>query len=416
MTKNQQHAWKSRKNSTSGYRVLPKRTKLAMWLGTQADRQLLALLCHRLDLQTKALSKNNTTTQHHTPTHNTTTTATTPTQQQPQVCPDERRNGPCRVPAPQRPAPEGGKRQGVGSEQYDTTTIRSTSTHQPELFELSFDEEPGGWNRSSTQCRWSRCSTALTRGFKQSSRLWRLCRANTSVYGSFQGFLARAARTWKYGALFPCGLVSCSPVSCAWVLHMEYRIGFFGRCCDSLGACLARHWIHVLHQYLALLDEVCTLSTVKWTRILRVFSLRSHAEWRSVLSRCFSSQSWYASSHLENLEITSTRFTWLRRVTIESIFRSFLAVFSGLPPLGVESQVVMPIHLDRLWPYASCLRARVQNNNRPEREAASQSIVRWVVRGGQLEMYRQHVKRVPLHHLLSQGLRKSARQGSCHSR
>ena len=32
---------------------------------------------------------------------------------------------------------------------------------------------------------------------------------------------------------------------------------------------------------------------------LEVFSLRSHVEWRSVLSRCFSSQSWYASSHLE---------------------------------------------------------------------------------------------------------------------
>ena len=42
-----------------------------------------------------------------------------------------------------------------------------------------------------------------------------------------------------------------------------------------------------------------------------VFCLRSHAEWRSVLSRCFSSQSWYALLALGNLEITFTRLTWL---------------------------------------------------------------------------------------------------------
>ena len=35
-----------------------------------------------------------------------------------------------------------------------------------------------------------------------------------------------------------------------------------------------------------------------------VFCLRSHAELRSVLSRCFSSQSWYALLALGNLEIT----------------------------------------------------------------------------------------------------------------
>ena len=42
-----------------------------------------------------------------------------------------------------------------------------------------------------------------------------------------------------------------------------------------------------------------------------VFSLRSHAEWRNVLSRRFSSQSWYALLVLGNLEITFTRLTWL---------------------------------------------------------------------------------------------------------
>ena len=42
-----------------------------------------------------------------------------------------------------------------------------------------------------------------------------------------------------------------------------------------------------------------------------VFSLRSHVEWRSVLSRCSTFQSWYAMLTPENLEITSTSFAWL---------------------------------------------------------------------------------------------------------
>ena len=36
------------------------------------------------------------------------------------------------------------------------------------------------------------------------------------------------------------------------------------------------------------------------------------------------------------------------------------------PPLGVESLVVMPIHLDDFWPYTSHLRARVQNNQQQQ--------------------------------------------------
>ena len=50
--------------------------------------------------------------------------------------------------------------------------------------------------------------------------------------------------------------------------------------------CLARQWIHVLHQCLVL-DEFHIFSTLPSTRIL-LRGLRSHAEWRSVLSRCFS--------------------------------------------------------------------------------------------------------------------------------
>ena len=66
---------------------------------------------------------------------------------------------------------------------------------------------------------------------------------------------------------------------------------------------------------------------------------RFYAEWRSVLGRC--------------LAVC---------VMMEAFFAAFQQHFSDFP-LGVESQVVVPIHLDRLWPYTFCLRARVQNNN-----------------------------------------------------
>ena len=40
-------------------------------------------------------------------------------------------------------------------------------------------------------------------------------------------------------------------------------------------------------------------------------------------------------------------------------YRCFSVAFFG----GAESQVIVPIHLDRLWLFASCLRACVQSNN-----------------------------------------------------
>ena len=48
-----------------------------------------------------------------------------------------------------------------------------------------------------------------------------------AVYGGFQKnflswVLARAVRTWKFGALFPHVLVSSSHASCFWVLHVEH--------------------------------------------------------------------------------------------------------------------------------------------------------------------------------------------------
>ena len=55
----------------------------------------------------------------------------------------------------------------------------------------------------------------------------------------FPRFLDRAVRNWKYGALFPHGLVSGSHVSSVWVLHVEYRIGFFGDAAILWAQCLA---------------------------------------------------------------------------------------------------------------------------------------------------------------------------------
>ena len=56
---------------------------------------------------------------------------------------------------------------------------------------------------------------------------------------------ARAVRTWKYGALFPYGLVSGSHVFGVWVLHAEYK-NWILREISFREQCLARHSIHVL--------------------------------------------------------------------------------------------------------------------------------------------------------------------------
>ena len=89
-------------------------------------------------------------------------------------------------------------------------------------------------------------------------------RQSTVAPGRISAFLAHTVHTWKFGVLFPSGLVSGSHTCCVWVLPVEYRnlnspaiLWFFAQCLD-------RQWIHVLHQYLALFD-----AAVKWTRILR---------------------------------------------------------------------------------------------------------------------------------------------------
>ena len=59
------------------------------------------------------------------------------------VCTDERRNGPCRVSAPQRTAPEEGKGREEEREVHYTAALRRTvPPPEPELFDLF--EEPGG--------------------------------------------------------------------------------------------------------------------------------------------------------------------------------------------------------------------------------------------------------------------------------
>ena len=65
-------------------------------------------------------------------------------------------------------------------------------------------------------------------------------RQSTEAFGriSCPGFLGRAVRTGKYGALFPSCLVAGSHAFCVWGLRVGYRIEFFGRCCGYSGAML----------------------------------------------------------------------------------------------------------------------------------------------------------------------------------
>ena len=123
-----------------------------------------------------------------------------------------------------------------------------------------------------------------------------LSRQSTEAFRSisFPWFLARAVRTWKCGALFLYGLVPCSPVSGVLVLLVEYReLDHLAR--NAWLDCGYMICISTWHFW-----TICTHFYGEGDSNSEVFSLRPHAAWRSVLSRCFSSQSWYASSHWEN--------------------------------------------------------------------------------------------------------------------
>ena len=81
---------------------------------------------------------------------------------------------------------------------------------------------------------------------------------------------------------------------------------------------LVRQWIHALRRLRELFDEFHTFSMMRWTRILQC-CLRSHAERRSLLSSCFSLQSFSRCSHME----IWTSFPRRRAVSFVSSSRVF---------------------------------------------------------------------------------------------
>ena len=118
-----------------------------------------------------------------------------------------------------------------------------------------------------------------------------------------------AFRTWKYGTLFLCDLVSGSlylDVSgcCIWnAEHWTLR-----EMTLAVPQCLARRWL----QYLAL-DELRIFSTLPWTRILKclVFVLTQNGEECSVNA---SGSVLVALLAPGNLEILLRVFMWLEVV------------------------------------------------------------------------------------------------------
>ena len=186
-------------------------------------------------------------------------------------------------------------------------------------------------------------STLVLRG-KQSSRLWWLSRGPSSF-----ACLRRLSEEFP----FLCLRSRCSHLE-IWCLissssYQAVLCPVFGRCMWSTeldfsgharffgGQCLARQWIHVLHQYLALLDEFCTCSTVKWTRILRCqspFSRRVEKCAQPMLQLSVL----VCELALGNPDITSEVHVAGMCDDGEHFFAAF-------------------------WQHSSCLRARVQNNN-----------------------------------------------------
>ena len=91
-----------------------------------------------------------------------------------------------------------------------------------------------------------------------------------------------AVRTWNYGALFQLSSY-LAVTSSVWVLLVEYRFGIREE------MLLPRRLSEKFHKF----------SLARWIRILMFLFLHVRAEWRSVLSRCFSVQSFLRCSHWE---------------------------------------------------------------------------------------------------------------------
>ena len=106
-----------------------------------------------------------------------------------------------------------------------------------------------------------------------------------------------------------------------------------------------------------------TFSPLTWTWIAAFF-LHCHAEWRSMLSRCFDLSPCTRCSPLEYGQYCYEPMCW-NLLDDERHFSRSVRIFRTLP-LRVESLVVMPINLDDLWLFTSHFRARLQtthNNN-----------------------------------------------------
>ena len=115
---------------------------------------------------------------------------------------------------------------------------------------------------------------------------------------------------WSIISLWP--HIWQSRVLCLGVTCGILKFGFFGRFFGYLGAMVG-----------STVDTCSATLRGDFRRIAHIFLRRSglefrggfvsgsHAAWRSVLGRCFSSQSWHALLALGNLEITFTRLTWL---------------------------------------------------------------------------------------------------------
>ena len=134
----------------------------------------------------------------------------------------------------------------------------------------------------------------------QKSRSWWLSRVPLSRASPHCDAVC-AVRTWKCGAFFPPhpriweSLLLCLGVACG-----VQDSGFFGRCCVCVihAQCRARQWIHLLHQCLVAFGRIAHIFKVEVDSDPEVSCLHFVAEWRSVLSRCFSLQFTLRCSHL----------------------------------------------------------------------------------------------------------------------
>ena len=104
----------------------------------------------------------------------------------------------------------------------------------------------------------------------------------------FPAFLARRCSHFEIWRIISSWLrIWQSHVLCLGVAREILKNGSFGRFCGCSRATLGSTVDTCSASVRGFLDEMHTLSTSSWTRILRCFFLRSHAEWRrSVLSRC----------------------------------------------------------------------------------------------------------------------------------